>query len=170
MNLRVLRFLGAVTAASIVMPFADAQSAEPILRHKATPQRFTTEQVTASKTGLQTWNGQISTASGKTFPYTMVGTDPSLGPQTTTVPVYIVPLILTYSDGAVFDPTAPMIDDQRSALDAVITSPIFQPAPFQVGNVNVGVTQYVDAFQRANFWSSVRAMGGGYHVLLDPMV
>lgn len=156
----------AVIAASVLVPAALAQTGDAIVRHRPTPQRFTTSQVTAGKTGLETWTGQITTTKGKTYPYTMVGTDPSLGSQTTIVPVYIVPLILTYSDGTVFDPTTPMAEDTRSTLDAMLASPIFQSAPFVAGTVHVGNTQYVDAFQRANFWSSVKTQGGGYHVLL----
>jgi hypothetical protein len=35
------------------------------------------------------------------------------------------------------------------------------------GATNVGTTQYIDAFQRANFWSKVSTSGGGtYHTLL----
>ena len=34
---------------------------------------------------------------------------------------------------------------------------------FKINGVDVGVTQYSDAFQRANFWKDVSAMGGTYH-------
>ena len=163
---RVSALAVAVMAASIYGSFAMAQAPETIVRHRPTPQRFTPAQVAAGTTGLPTWTGQITTAKGKIYPYTMVGTDPAAGSQTTIVPVYIVPLILKYSDGTVFDPTTRMAQDTRSTVDAMIASPIFQSTSFSAGKVHVGTTQYIDAFQRANFWSSVQAQGGGYHVLL----
>jgi hypothetical protein len=44
-------------------------------------------------------------------------------------------------------------------------SPIFQPNAFTFGPTAVGDTQYVDAFQRGNFWQAVG--GTGYHTLLN---
>jgi hypothetical protein len=45
-------------------------------------------------------------------------------------------------------------------------SPLFKPAVDYVqGGVNLGKTQYIDAFQRGNFWSSVNT-NTSYHVLL----
>ena len=44
-------------------------------------------------------------------------------------------------------------------------SPIFQPNAFTFGPTAVGDTQYIDAFQRGNFWQSVG--GTGYHTLLS---
>src|SRR5437016_2538514 len=42
-------------------------------------------------------------------------------------------------------------------------SPLFNNAPFTMNGVNVGNTQYVDAFQRANFWT---AISPAYHTRL----
>jgi hypothetical protein len=39
------------------------------------------------------------TYNGTTYPFQMVGTDPSAGSQTTTVPVVLVPLKITFSNG-----------------------------------------------------------------------
>jgi hypothetical protein len=47
-----------------------------------------------------------------------------------------------------------------------LDSPIFQPTTFTFGGTNVGRTQYVDAYQRANFWQSVA--GTNYHTLVNP--
>ena len=46
-------------------------------------------------------------------------------------------------------------------------SPIFNSARFNFGGTDVGVTQYVDAFQRANFWQTIDRQN--YHVLLHPV-
>lgn len=84
----------------------------------------------------------------------IMGGAPDTG--TTTIPVYIVPLIVNMPDGGVFDPTAP---DPTCAggtpLTLVQNSPLFQTSgPFLWGNppVNLGTTQYIDALQRAEFF------------------
>jgi hypothetical protein len=46
-------------------------------------------------------------------------------------------------------------------------SPILQSTSFSAGATNVGTTQYIDAFQRANFWSSVSTTSPDYHVSLS---
>jgi hypothetical protein len=45
---------------------------------------------------------------------------------------------------------------------------LFRSTTYSLGNSNVGKTQYVDAFQRANFWNYVKpgAQNPNYHVLL----
>jgi hypothetical protein len=149
---------------AVNMPLATAQETSPvILRNRPAAQRFTSDQVEAAGTGLPTWIGKFS-YKGKNYHYTMVGSDPSKG-STTTVPVYIVPLKLTFSDGTVFDASTDMINETISATEAVIESPIFQSAPFTEGTIDVGTTQYIDAFMRANFWDSV-SVNTGYHMLV----
>lgn len=94
------------------------------------------------------------TFDGVTYPYTMVGTNPYTSTKTTTIPTEIIPLRFVFADGSVFDGTP--------RVPAVVASPLFQPAAF-----SSGVTQYGDAIQRASFWRSVSANGGGYHTLLQ---
>jgi hypothetical protein len=43
------------------------------------------------------------------------------------------------------------------------------PIDFKMGSVDVGTAQYVDAYQRANFWSRVSVTGGRYHTVLSPV-
>jgi hypothetical protein len=97
----------------------------------------------------------------------MVGTNPAAGSATTIVPTVIVPLIFKFSDGTVLDPTQPACGASNSAVTSVGNSPIFQSSTFTPGGTNVGNTQYVDAFQRANFWNSVSTVSPNYHVLLQ---
>jgi hypothetical protein len=89
---------------------------------------------------------------GQTYGYTMVGTNPSRGNATTTVPTSIVPFRFVFSDGQVMDGTAD--------VTKTIASPIFQAYthPLSLNDH----TQTVDAFYRAQ-WNKV---GTGYHVLL----
>ena len=91
------------------------------------------------------------TSDGQRYEYTMVGTDPALGPATTVIPAVIVPLRVLMADGTVFDAT----DDAQAAA----SSPIFRPAQFPGG-----FTQYGDAHRRGEFWET--GGSGDYHVLL----
>ena len=95
---------------------------------------------------------------------------------TTTIPVQIVPLVITIGDGTTthtYDPTAvdPCVTGANGPYTdvGVITgSPIFQKTDWTMNGVSVGKTQYLDAFQRAQFWPLVR--GTNYHLILDPTV
>ncbi len=54
--------------------------------------------------------------------------------------------------------------DSRSATTLTAQSPLFNPHNFTPGGTSVGSTQYIDAFQRANFWSLVTTTSPDYHV------
>ena len=153
----------------MVLPFAYGQDA-PILRDAPRPQRFTTEQLRDAGTGLPTWTGSF-VYQNRTYTYVMVGTDPAKGSATTKIPTAIIPLKLTFSDGTVFDASGPLYSyHNASATQAILASPIFKATDFTAGAVDLGSTQYVDAFQRGNFWSSVSTVAPNYHVLLKPIV
>jgi hypothetical protein len=101
---------------------------------------------------LKHWSSSF-TSEGKTWKYSMVGTNPTKGSATTTIPVTIVPLLLKFSNGKSFDGT-PQVSSTTS-------SPLFQNAQFISGK-----TQYGDAIQRAEFWNSVSTKSPNYHVLV----
>src|SRR5260370_30447955 len=101
---------------------------------------------------LKHWSSSF-TSGGTTYKFSMVGTNPKKGSATTTVPVTIVPLRLTFSNGKAFDGT--------TKVPETTGSPIFQNAPFISGS-----TQYGDAIQRAEFWKSVSTTSPNYHVLV----
>jgi hypothetical protein len=112
-------------------------------------------------------------AGGKTYTVSMVGTDPykHQGHPATTVPTQIIPIKLTFSGtGHVYDPTAPdpVCLGGASALTRTLGSPVFTPHSYTLGGKNVGTGQFVDVFQRANFWSQTRPLGLNptYHVNL----
>jgi len=124
----------------------------------------------ALSTSLQTFDYSF-TASKDGFPYTatIVGRNPFLRgklPTHTTVPV--IPLIITFTDtGSIFDPTmSTPCTGGHTVLELTQNSPIFQPYAFTMNGVNVGPAQYIDAFQRAEFWSQIN--GANYHTDLDP--
>lgn len=124
---------------------------------KGTPRNFQFHHTFPASTfsgggGLASWTSTFK-SEAKIWSYTMVGTNPSKGSKTTTVPVTIVPLKMVFSNGKSFDGT--------SQVPATISSPIFQNASFISGN-----TQYSDAVARAEFWKSVSTTSKNYHVLL----
>ncbi len=128
---------------------------------------------------LPVWNYQIiPPANLNGLPYSgyMVGQNPfNRGARTTTIPTILIPVIITFhntSSGftATFDPTGTPDAGCTAGLDAmnlVENSPIFQSTDWTINGVNVGFTQYIDAFQRANFWQYVQNSGDSYHTLLD---
>jgi probable HAF family extracellular repeat protein len=105
------------------------------------------------------------TYQGLEYKYTMVGTDPKLGSQTTVIPTEIIPLRFVFPDGSVLDASTDPVDGE-TAIQRIIESPIFQNYNFVIGGTNVGNTQFGDAYQRANFWNLVSTRSPNYHVLL----
>lgn len=118
----------------------------------------------------------------------MVGRDPFNGGGSVGAPTFVVPLIIKTSEigtgynattgvistkpgDTTFDPAvadhACLTSPNDVPLTLVQQSPILQSATFDFGGTIVGTTQYVDAFQRANFWKVDDHET--YHVLLDPV-
>src|SRR5579871_2030757 len=109
---------------------------------------------------LQEWNGSF-TSNGTNYPFVMVGADPSTN-QGALITTWIIPVKLILSDGSVWDPLA---GGPLGPLGRTIVSPIFDSTTtYTQGGVDVGTTQYIDAFQRANFWGTVQT-NPNYHVL-----
>src|ERR1700683_1056350 len=118
-------------------------------------------------TGLKMWTYHAtSTRSGSTgqkFTGVMVGTSPLTTSGTTTTTMQIVPVILKIA-GDTFNPSkASPCASGKVPLTLLQQSPIVLTADFKMNGVDVGKDQYVDAFQRANFWTSVSKNGGTYH-------
>jgi hypothetical protein len=122
--------------------------------------------IEAATTPLKTWNGSFSYG-GASYKYNMVGTSPSSG-SATTVAVEIIPIkiVITNRQGVktTYDPSHVLANGSTVTANTV-ASPIFNAIPFISGGVNMGTTQYIDAFQRANFWGKVQGHTG-YHLLL----
>ena len=123
----------------------------------------------ATTAHLTQWNGSFVDHLMQTVTYTMVGNDPKITNTTTTVPVYIIPIKMVYgaSNGnRTFDPAAVKVSNGQTLLQNVVGSPMFQKnVTFVQGGTNLGTTQYIDAYQRGNFWSSV-SKNTSYHVLV----
>jgi len=115
---------------------------------------------------LQSWNGSF-TYNGSNYTYNMVGTAPSTN-VTTTIPVYIVPIKIVITSRRTkytYDPSH-VLSNGKTVISNTIASPVFDSTTtYTQGGVDVGTTQYIDAFQRANFWSTVQS-AQNYHLLL----
>ena len=121
-------------------------------------------QAMASQT-IPLWTYSTVAHDGKTYTGSMVGRSPfAHGHRITTIPTYLIPVILTFQDsGDVFDPTtydgcAPA---NESVIQLIQNSPLIGTPNFTINGVDVGVGQYLDEFQRANFWAKVA--GTPYH-------
>jgi hypothetical protein len=123
---------------------------------------------------LAFWTGSVTGYDGNIYTYSMVGQSPfNRGARTTTIQTVVIPLKITIA-GFIFDPLATdngcLGAAGNTAYGLTLGSPIFQNAPYTMNGVNVGTTQYIDAFQRANFWSRVQLTGNSYHTILNPIV
>jgi len=139
-----------------------------LARPGGAPQPALSEAVTPD--ALPLWKGSF-VFGGKTYNYTMVGTDPAAGSATTTIPVVVIPIRLIFaSPVVVLSAGNPVCGGTEDPVSLALASPLFQPYAFAPGGTDVGTTQYIDAFQRANFWSEVSGGAPDYHVLLSPTV
>lgn len=123
---------------------------------------------------LVQWNGSFTDLSHRTVNYTMVGTDPTKTNTSTTISVVLVPVKMVYgrrNGNMTFDPANHKLSNGRTIVQNTLDSPLFNAGiDFNQGGTDLGNTQYLDAFQRGNFWSSV-STNSGYHVLFGtPLV
>lgn len=118
---------------------------------------------------LVQWNGSFVDHLGQTINYTMVGTDPSSTNVRTTIPTVIVPIRMVYgtlNGNTTFDPLTTKVANGNTVVQDLVASPLFRGhLAFVQGGTNLGTTQYIDAYQRANFWSFVKT-NRRYHVTL----
>jgi hypothetical protein len=156
-----------LTFSIVLLLFAQQNNAVRYLTRPWQPSAEAVPAATAPAT-IPLWTG---TADGYT--YKMVGQSPlsALTSPTTNIPTPVIPLILTFSDGSVFDPTAPdsVCSSQGTPLSLMLQSPIFNDFNYAPDGTSVGNTEYHDFFQRANFWTYTRPAGvnPNYHLLLN---
>jgi hypothetical protein len=118
---------------------------------------------------LTQWNGSFTDLTNRNVTFTMVGTNPSSSNTATTVSVMLVPIKMVYGSrngNRTFDPVTHTVQNGQTVVQNTVNSPLFVSGiDFVQGGTDLGTTQYEDAFQRGNFWSSV-STNTGYHVLL----
>jgi hypothetical protein len=135
---------------------AQGNTALPVVDVAGSPQ-FTTMGGVAPSAGARTiptftYNATDPT-NGVTYPISIVGGNPADN-TTTTIPVVIIPLRMTFDDGGVLDGA------NRAAATAA--SPIFTDSTYDPAMAGGDVGQYGDVFMRAQ----ANKIGSGYHVKL----
>lgn len=125
---------------------------------------FTDLQAKAGKTLPHFTSSIVSPLDGKTYRFSIVGTNPQTSKRRTTIPVLPIALRLHFPGGVVLDPTKPGCNDSVAVVDRFYKGPNFNPVPIVSNGVAVGTVQVTDAFQRAEFWQYAR--GSNYHVEL----
>jgi hypothetical protein len=134
----------------------------------------------ATATSIPMWSYSVTASrDGNQYSGVMVGRSPFFhGARPTNIPVVIIPVKFIMTDhetgASTFDPTATdaTCSPHGSALTVFKASPILNAVNFTMpfsGGVNVGSGQYIDEFQRANFWSNVSVTGSRYHTTLFPV-
>jgi hypothetical protein len=104
----------------------------------------------------------------KNFTYRIVGKNPAIkvANPSTTVKAVLIPVIMKFSDGTNWNPAkADSCDSGASALARTQKSPVFVSQSWKFGATSVGTGQYIDAFQRAEFWKFAQPTGinPGFH-------
>jgi hypothetical protein len=135
----------------------------------ATPAQIEKAITSPGAVTLPYWRYNVaSSRDGNSYAGVSVGTDPSSDVRSA-VSVKIVPLIVKMPNGYTFDPTQPDScagNGTMSDLELLMGSPEVQPVDFNFGGTDLGTTQYLDAFQRAEFWNG--SPNGGLGVSSNP--
>ncbi|HEX6771903.1 MAG TPA: hypothetical protein VF126_07745 [Acidobacteriaceae bacterium] len=163
-----------IPLASLAQASGEAAAAQkPKGKYTVMPPRLYSEQAMArtSSLSLQTWNGSFSYG-GSTYTYNMVGAAPSSN-TSASVPVYIIPVKIVVgrrNRQSTFDP-AHVLSNGKSVTQNTVDSPLFTSSvDYKLGSVDVGSTQYIDAYQRANFWGTVSSHTSSHLLLGGPTV
>jgi hypothetical protein len=162
----VLIALAATSLTSVAFA-QDSSTAKPM--YWRTPQHYNYI-LPPSTTHLQSWKGGFKDLTGVNRHFVMVGTDPNATNVTTTIPVLIIPIKMVYgpSNGnKTFDPLKHKLPNGKTVMQMILASPLFNASvDFVQGGTDLGKTQYIDAFQRGNFWGKNVKKNSSYHVLL----
>jgi hypothetical protein len=158
----------AISLTGAVLAQDDTDESTPVKpRFVTLPPKPASDLAQPAATKLPTWYGSF-TYQGTKYTYNMVGTAPSTN-TSTTVQVYIIPIkvVITSSKGAqtTYDPSH-LLTNGKTVIQNTVDSPLFDSTTtYTQGGVDVGTTQYIDAYQRANFWGTVSS-NPNYHLIL----
>jgi hypothetical protein len=122
---------------------------------------------------ISQWSGSFVDPGGAMVNYTMIGPDPAKTNTTKNIRVLMVPVRMVYGQqngNMTFDPVKHIVGGtNKSIVDLTVNSPLLKSnVDFVQGGVDLGTTEYIDAFQRGNFWEWVKK-NKNYHVLLNPV-
>jgi len=155
--------------ASVGVVFAqDVQAARPLFAAIPPHANYPVRQADPAAQLTQWTYTYTSSKNNQQYNAVMVGTDPTQTNTTTTVTVGVIPLKMVYgadNGDMTFDPNTPYVGNV-STVQMLQKSPLFQNyIDFVQGGTDLGSTQYIDAYQRGDFWSSVQT-NTHYHVKL----
>lgn len=170
--LKQLRHTSIVPAAALLLagllPAGDAAGNLPAIpRFVTLPPKPASGPAQSAAAKLPTWKGSF-TYQGKNYTYNMVGAAPSSN-TATTVQVFIIPVkvVITSPKGGqtTYSPSHHLTNG-KTVTQNTVDSPLFDSTTtYTQGGIDVGTTQYIDAYQRANFWGAVSG-NPNYHLLL----
>jgi hypothetical protein len=185
-----LNFIQARKAMAAGKPVA-ASSVRRTVSSSGETQVLSTIDAAASPAGLTYWTFNArSSRDGLKYQGAMVGTSPFNNPQSTSVPAKIIPMIFRFAAlASAIDPntgaittvpgnyTSNPVARDNACLSApnnvpatvLRQSPLFNAYNFSYGGTSLGTTQYIDAFQRANFYNASSGVPGSYHLLFSPV-
>ena len=165
-----LTLLGGLALAQASAQEKNAQKSQPRGMYVVMPPHLRND-VAPPAASLETWNGSF-TYNGSNYSYNMVGAAPSSN-SSATIPTYIVPVkivITSRKKQYTYDPSH-VLSNGKTVTNNTVASPIFDATTTYVqGGVDVGTTQYIDAFQRANFWGTVQTETNSHLLLGGPTV
>ena len=98
----------------------------------------------------------------KNFTYTIVGKNPAIKATNpaTTVKAELIPVIMKLPDGRSWSPTkTDSCDTGATPLARTQKSPVVVSQSWKFGSTSIGTGQYIDAFQRAEFWKYAQPTG-----------
>ncbi len=167
----------ALLATSVVVSFAVTATANSDLKWGGAKPMFTTIPADAPghfapinpPANLAQWAGSFVDRKGHTINFTMVGTDPHNTNTDTTINVVVIPIKMIYgadNGNMTFNPKRDTYPNGDTVYKNMKKSPIFQDSKFKEGGTVIGTTQYIDAYQRANFWNANVSNEPNYHVRL----
>jgi hypothetical protein len=97
---------------------------------------------------------------GKKYKFTMVGKNPSVKESSPSVNIQapIIPVAFSFASGnsgGVFNPSTAVCGESLSDINLVKQSPIFTTLTYTDGGTKLGTDEYVDIYQRADWWKYV---------------
>ncbi len=126
----------------------------------------------AARTTIPLWQKNV-VYNGTNYLYQMVGRTPFVAQsvQTTDVPTMIVPIKLVFNSfsNATFDPNLKDACSPKGSASLLVSeSPLFKPIDGYPGGTYIGNGEYVDLFQRANYFTYTNPSGinPNYHTNL----
>jgi hypothetical protein len=127
---------------------------------------------------LPQWNGSFTDRTNKTVTFTQIGGNPATTDATDTITVLLIPIKMVFTQNGknyTFDPAKVKLanNKNRSVVTAMLDSPLFnskinfnpQYGSCSPSCIDLGKTQYEDAFQRGTWWGNDIGSNTSYHIL-----